>query len=146
MIAYLVDQNFVQQPLSSTFVTSPVSPSISTFSSDSDSSVGDGLDTPVDGSIGELFNVDAGCGTSPSAFEYLSHAELEALLDGRSIEDLNSDSTTPALEPCETMARDLETLFNYPLIAGNFTSIVDGSSDWDINQTTSFAPMFTNIF
>ena len=66
MIAYLVDQNFMQQPatpLSSTFTTSPVSPSQSTFSSELDSSLSDGLDTPVDVNIGELFNVEIGCGT-----------------------------------------------------------------------------------
>ena len=149
MIAYLVDQNFVQEPatpLSPTFAASPVSPSKSTFSSDSDSSIGDGPDTPVDGNVGELFNVEAGCGTSSSGFEYLSHAELEALLDERSIEDVNSYSSAPALELCEPMPRDLEALFNYPLMTGNFTSIVDGSSNWDINQTSSLAPMFTNIF
>jgi hypothetical protein len=57
----LADQNFVQQLLSSIFAASHVSPSNSTFSSNSDSSVGDGLDTPVDGGVAELFDVEAGC-------------------------------------------------------------------------------------
>jgi hypothetical protein len=133
MIAYLVDQNFMQQRLSSTFPTSPISFN-STLLSDSDSSLDDEPYTPVDGHIGELFSVEGGCDTS-SGSEYLSHAEFEALLDGTSIEDVNSDSSA-LVKLCHPMARNLGALFNYPLMVGDFTSIID-SSNWDINQTTS---------
>jgi len=131
-------------PLSSTFAASPISFE-SAFLSDSDSGLDDELYTPMDGNVGELFNVEGGCGTSPSVSDYLSHAELDALLDGTSIEGVKSDSSVPALELCKPMPRDLGALFNYPFMAGDFTSTVDGNN-WDINQTTSLAPMFTSDF
>jgi len=147
MIASLVDPNFMHQPVtphSSTFAASPIFFK-SALSPDSDSSLDDELYTPVDGNVGELFNVEGCCGTSPSVSDYLGHAELEALLDGTWIENGNSDSSA-LVTLCKPMPKDLGALFNYPLMTGNFTSIVDGSSNWDINQTSSLAPMFTNIF
>lgn len=143
MIAYLIDQNLMQPAISpsSTFPASPVSPSGLALSSDSS-----GLNTPINGNVAELFNIEAGCGTSLSGNEYLSHAELEALLDGSLVEDLNSNSSAPALKLCDLTPKDLEGLFNYPLVDGDFTSLVDDSNTWDINQATSLTPMFTNIF
>lgn len=137
MIAYLVDQNFTEQPatpFSSTFAASPTSFK-STLLSDSGSSLDDELYTPVTGNVGELFNVEGGCGTSPCGSEYLGHAELGAPFDGSPIQDVNSDSS-PLVKLCNPLAKDLGALFNYPLLADDFNSIVD-SSNWNINQTTS---------
>ena len=144
----------IDQELAASLTSTPTS---SESSLPSDCDLFFGLDTPVDGSPVEYFNVEGSYDATANGSEFLDRAELEALLGGTwTTENANvttSDSSAPTLKLCEPIYQPSEGLLSVEgieaLLGGalmaDLTPTVDGAS-WDMNQSVSLPPFLTSVF
>ena len=148
MFTSQIDQNLLE--LAASLTSTPTS-SESSLPSDCDLLFG--LDTPADRNPVD-FNVESGYDAPANGSEFLDRAELEALLSGTwTTENANvttSDSSAPELKLCEPIyqpsegllsVEDIEALLGGALLA---PTVDDGS--WDMNQSVSLPPFFSNVF